>query len=58
MMKARKATPIEACTASTRALSRGGKPPPNQAAIAPNSARISTQSSIEPSWLPQTPEIL
>ena len=48
-MKAKKATPIAACTDSTRARSRGGKLPPNHAAIAPNSATISTQSSIEPS---------
>ena len=58
MMKAKNATETEDCTASTRALRVGGRLPPNQAAIAPNSVRISTQSSIDPSWFPQTPLIL
>ena len=57
-MKAKKATPTIAWTPSTRARSVGGRLPPNQAASAPNRARISTQSSIEPSWFPQTPLIL
>ncbi len=48
-MKAKKATAMADCTASTRAFSVGGSPPPNQAAIAPKRVRISTQSSIEPS---------
>ncbi len=37
------------CTDSTRARRLGGRLPPNQAAQAPNSVRISTHSSIEPS---------
>jgi hypothetical protein len=57
-MKAMKATPTEACTASTRARSLSGRLPPNHPAMAPKRARISTQSSIEPSWFPQTPVTL
>jgi hypothetical protein len=57
-MKAKNATATEDCTASTRALSGGGRLPPNHAAQAPNRVRISTHSSSEPSWLPQTPVIL
>ena len=53
-----KASAIEACTASTLALSGSGRLLPNSATAAPNSARISTHSSIEPSWLPHMPEIL
>ena len=49
------AVPIDACTDRTRARSRGGRLSPKTAAAAPNSARISTHSSIEPSWFPQTP---
>ena len=45
-------------TASTRARSVSGRLPPNTATAAPNTARISSHSSIEPSWLAQTPEIL
>ena len=40
------------------AFSVAGRLPPNTATSAPNSARISTQSSIEPSWLPHTLVIL
>ncbi len=57
-INARKATPIAAWTESTRARRRGGRLPPNHAAMAPKSATISTQSSIEPSWLPHVPLIL
>jgi hypothetical protein len=57
-MKAMKATPTAAWTDSTRARKRSGRLPPNHAAIAPNSARISTQRSIDPSWFPQTPVTL
>ena len=57
-MKAKKAAAISDWMASTRARSVGGRLPPNHAAIAPKSARISTHSSMEPSWLPQTPENL
>ena len=35
-----------------------GSERPNSATRAPNVARINDQSSIEPSWLPQTPENL
>jgi len=48
-MKPKNATPIIACTDSTRALSVGGSAPPNQAAKKPNRVTISTHSSIEPS---------
>ncbi len=58
MMKAKNATAMEDCTDRTRALRLGGRLLPHQATIAPKSVRISTQSSIEPSWFPQTPEIL
>ena len=57
-MKARKAAPIAPCTASTRARRPGGRCSPKLAAAAPNSARISTHMSIEPSWFPQTPVTL
>ena len=57
-MKAKKATAIVACTPSTRAFSVGGRFLPHQATMAPNSVRISIQSSIEPSWLPQVPATL
>jgi len=39
-------------------LERERQVPPNSATSAPNSARISTHKSIEPSWFPQTPLIL
>ena len=35
-----------------------GRLPPNSATAAPKMARISTHSSIEPSWFPHVPEIL
>ena len=57
-MNRMKATAIQACTESTLALSESGKLPPNSATSAPNSARISTHNSIEPSWFPHTPLIL
>ena len=57
-MNSRKATAMPACTASTLARSVRGRLVPNRATAAPNSARISTHSSIEPSWFPHTPEIL
>jgi len=57
-MKARKPTPISACTPSTRARKESGRLLPNSATAAPNSARISAHRSIEPSWFPHTPEIL
>ena len=57
-MKAKKATAIVACTASTRAFSAGGRLPPQTATMAPNSVRISIHSIIEPSWLPQVPATL
>ena len=57
-MKAKKATAIVACTARTRAFRLGGRLSPQTATMAPNSVRISIQSIIEPSWLPQVPAIL
>ena len=57
-MNSRKATAMPACTPSALARSERGRLVPNSATAAPNSARISTHSSIEPSWFPHTPEIL
>ena len=57
-MKSRKPAPIIACTREHARAQRGGRLSPNNATAAPNSDRISTHSSIEPSWLPQTPVIL
>ena len=57
-MKSRKATLIRPCTASALALSVRGSERPKRATSAPKMARISTHKSIEPSWFPQTPEIL
>ncbi len=57
-MNRMKATAIHDCTASTLAFSVIGRLPPNTATSAPNSARIRTHSSIEPSWFPHTPLIL
>ena len=57
-MNNRKPAPIMPCTASTRARNSRGKLVPKSATAAPHSARISTQSSIEPSWFPHTPLIL
>jgi len=48
-MKRMKATAIEDCTASTLALSRAGRLPPNSATSAPNTLRMRIHSSIEPS---------
>ena len=58
MMKSRKATAMPACTASTLARRVAGRLVPKRATAAPKTARISTHSSIEPSWFPHTPEIL
>ena len=44
-----------ACTERTSAFRRSGRFAPNAATSAPNSARMRTQRSIEPSWFPQTP---
>ncbi len=57
-MKSTNAAAIHDCTASTLAFSVAGRLPPASATSAPNSARISTHSSIEPSWFPHTPVIL
>ena len=57
-MKPKKATAIVACTARTRARKLGGRLPPQTATMAPKSVRISIQSSIDPSWLPQVPASL
>ena len=48
-MKSMKATPIQACTASTFTFSVSGRLVPKTATMALNSARISNQSIIEPS---------
>ncbi len=57
-MNSMKATAMQACTPSTLRRQRQGQPRPKVATAAPNSARISTHSTMEPSWFPQTPEIL
>ena len=56
-MKARKPTPISPCEASVAARIGVGMARAKVAIAAPNRARIRTQSSIEPSWFAQTPEI-
>ena len=53
-VKLRKPTAIQAWIASTRARKEGGRLRPKPATAAPKVARISTQSTMEPSWLPQT----
>ena len=50
----RKPTAIQAWTDSTRARKVGGRLRPKPATAAPKMARISTQSTMEPSWLPHT----
>ncbi len=57
-VKVRKPIAIQAWTESTRARSVGGRLRPNAATAAPNMARIRTQRSMEPSWLPHTPVTL
>ncbi len=57
-MNRKNPVPTMPCTASTRARRLGGRLRPNSATAAPNKVRISTHSSIEPSWLPHTPVIL
>ena len=58
-MKSRKATAIDRLHGEhVGACSWRGRLAPNSATAAPNRARISTHSSIEPSWFPHTPEIL
>ncbi len=57
-MKARKAMVTAACTASVLARSRAGMLSRDSATTPPNSARIRTHSSIEPSWFPHTPVTL
>ena len=49
---------LPAWTARTLARNVTGRLLPNSATAAPKTARISTHSSIEPSWFPHTPEIL
>jgi hypothetical protein len=48
-MNSRNPTAIIACTDRTRAFSVGGRLAPKSAIIAPNRARMNTQSSIDPS---------
>ncbi len=57
-MNSRNATEIDACTASTLAFSVAGRLLPNSATAAPKIDRISTHSTIEPSWFPHAPAIL
>jgi hypothetical protein len=49
------ATAIEDCTVSTLALNRAGRLAPKRATSAPNTLRMSTHNSMEPSWLPHRP---
>ena len=57
-MNSRKATVTQACTDRTLAFKVRGRLPPKNAMPAPNTARISTHNSMEPSWLPHTPVTL
>jgi hypothetical protein len=57
-MKAMKPTATSPSTPSTRAFSVVGRSRPNPATAPPHSARISTHSTMEPSWLPQAPASL
>ena len=57
-MKRMKAEPSHAWVESTAARKSFGISRENIATIAPNRPRMRTHRSIEPSWLPQTPEIL
>ena len=57
-MKAKNPAATSPCTASTRARSAAGRLAPKAAIMAPNSARMRTHSTIEPSWFAQTPVIL
>ena len=57
-MNSRNAKAIIDWTDRVRAFRVGGRLPPNSATMQPNSARISTHSSIEPSWFPQLEAIL
>ena len=45
-------------TPITRAFKAVGRSRPKAATAAPHNPRISTQSTMEPSWFPQAPEIL
>ncbi len=58
MMNSTNTKVISPCTPSVLARSRGGTEFFAAATQAPNRVRIRTQRSIEPSWFPQTPEIL
>ena len=57
-MKSRNAAAIQRLHREHDGLQRRAGCAPNAATSAPNSARMSTQSSIEPSWFPQTPVTL
>ncbi len=57
-MKSAKAVAIQACTASTVAFSRSGRFRPKMTTRAEKKVRMRSQSIIEPSWFPHTPEIL
>ncbi len=57
-MNNKNAAPINPCTRSVSARRRSGMAEDSSAMSAPHSDSTSTHSSIEPSWLPHTPEIL
>ena len=57
-MNSRNAAAIQDWTQSTSPRRSAGMPREATATAAAKVARISTQSSIEPSWFPQTPVIL
>ena len=57
-MKSRKVAAIQLWTHSTRPRRSAGMPREASATAAAKTLRMSTHSSIEPSWFPQTPVIL
>ena len=57
-IKSTKVAEIAPWIASTADRRSSGRFAPKNQTAAPKSERISTHKSIEPSWLPQTPEIL
>ena len=54
-INSKNATAISDCILRALAFNGGGIFRPHTATAAPNIDKIKTQSSIEPSWLPQTP---
>ncbi len=55
MVKSRKPVATMPSTASTRAFSVAGRFRPKPATAPEHMARISTHSTIEPSWFPHVP---